>query len=134
ARLHVNGNAPPVVANLDRPVGHQCHLDAVTSTRQGLVDRVVDDLPHTVHEPARVGRPDVHPWALADRLQTFEDLQVAGHVARGARIRWASARDAPRPPTAGCTGGGGHGRPFGATEEPTTGADHGTLSQAIFLR
>src|SRR5665811_235205 len=79
-RLHVNGNAPPVVADLDRPVSHQRHIDVVTHPRQGLINGVVDDLPHTVHEATSVGRPDIHRRTLADRLEAFQDLQVARHV------------------------------------------------------
>src|SRR3712207_8964642 len=41
--------------------------DAGPVSRQRLVDGVVDDLPETVHEPTGVGRPDVHPRALANR-------------------------------------------------------------------
>src|SRR5664280_180598 len=72
--LHVNGNASTVVADLDRPVSHQRHVDSVTHPRQRLINGVVDDLPHTVHEAARVGRADVHRRTLAHRLEAFEDL------------------------------------------------------------
>src|SRR3712207_7824043 len=55
--------------------------DAGPVSRQRLVDGVVDDLPEAVHEPSGVGRPDVHPRALADRLEPLEDEQVVGVVA-----------------------------------------------------
>jgi len=41
---------------------------------QGLVDRVVDDLPDQVVQAALAGGPDVHARALADRLEPLEHL------------------------------------------------------------
>src|SRR5665647_1284905 len=121
AWLKVDRNASPVVADLHRTVGHQRHFDAVTHAGQRLVDRIVDDLPHAVHEPARVGGADIHARTLADRLKTLEHLQVASHVIRCASIRCAGDRRAGDR-RAACrdgllgAGGGGHRRPFGATE------------------
>ena len=80
ARLDVDRHAAAVVADLDRPVVVQGHLDAVAVPAQRLVDRVVDDLPQAVHEPARVGGADVHAGTLADRLEPLEDLEVVGGV------------------------------------------------------
>src|SRR5690606_85866 len=42
----------------------------------GLVDRVVDDLPEQVVVAARVGAADVHRRALADGLEPLEDFDV----------------------------------------------------------
>ena len=70
-------------------------LDVGADAGEGLVDRVVDDLPEAVHEAALVGRADVHAGALAHGLEALEDLEVAGGVvavAGGSR-----------------SGGGGHG-------------------------
>ena len=74
--LLVGRDAPPVVVHLDRIVGVQGDLDAVGDAGQRLVDAVVDDLPQAVHQPAGVGRADVHARALADRLETLEDEEV----------------------------------------------------------
>ena len=86
ARLDVDRDAAPVVADLDRAVGVQVDLDAGAVTAQGLVDGVVDDLPEAVHEPARVGGPDVHARPLADGLEPLEDQQVAGGVGIGLEL------------------------------------------------
>ena len=77
ARLRVDRDASPVVPHLDRAVRAEDHLDVGADPGQCLVDRVVDDLPQAVHQPALVGRADVHAGALADGLETLEDLQVA---------------------------------------------------------
>ena len=74
--LLVDRDATPVVVHLRRAVGMERDLDQVAGTGQGLVHAVVDDLPQAVHEPAGVGRPDVHARALADRLQPLEDEKV----------------------------------------------------------
>ena len=88
ARLDVDRDATTVVPDLDRAVGVQEDLDPVTVAAEGLVDRVVDDLPHAVHEAALVGRADVHARPLADGLEPLEDLQVV----RGVVLRGLAAR------------------------------------------
>ncbi len=57
-----------------------CHVDAAAEASERLVDRVVDDLPETVHEASGIGRADVHSGALAHRLETLEDGEMAGGV------------------------------------------------------
>src|SRR3712207_732098 len=47
-----------------------------------LVDRVVHDLVDQVVQPPHARRADVHPRTLADRLETLEDRDVLGVVAR----------------------------------------------------
>ena len=59
--------------------------DPLAMARQRLVDRIVDDLPKTVHESATVIGPDVHAGALADGLQALENREVLGRVA-GRRV------------------------------------------------
>src|SRR5690606_27332875 len=72
-----------VVAHLHRAVGVQHHVDAGAEPAEGLVDGVVDDLPHAVGEAAAVGRPDVHPGTLADRLEPFQDREMPRGVVLG---------------------------------------------------
>src|SRR5690606_27884370 len=81
-RLDVDGDAATVVGDRDGAVVVQRHEDVLAEAAERLVDRVVDDLPQAVHEPARVGRPDVHPGSLAHRLEALEDGQVPCGVAR----------------------------------------------------
>ena len=61
-------------------VGEQGDVDPVRVARQGLVDRVVDDLVDEVMEARRTGRADVHTGPLADRLETLENRDVLGRV------------------------------------------------------
>ena len=63
-----------------------------------LVDGVVDDLPEAVHEPAGVGRADVHARALADRFESLEHLQVVGGILGG-----HNPQEYPRARRAPCT-------------------------------
>ena len=56
------------------------HVDPSAPTTEGLVDRVVQDLPQAVHQPAGVRRPDVHPGALAHRFEALEHGQVLRRV------------------------------------------------------
>ncbi|RPK46181.1 hypothetical protein EES39_13935 [Streptomyces sp. ADI92-24] len=88
-RHDVHRDATPVVDDPDPAVGQDRHVDAVRVPREGLVDRVVDDLVDQVVQTALAGRADVHTRPLADRLQTLQDLDLTAgvgrvpHVARG---------------------------------------------------
>jgi hypothetical protein len=70
-RVHVGGDAAPVVAHPHPTVGQQRDVDGVGIPGQGLVDRVVDDLPHQVVQvvqAALAGRPDIHARAACGQL------------------------------------------------------------------
>ena len=69
-----------VVDDPHTAVGEHGDLDMAAEAGEGLVDRVVDDLPHEVVQAAFTGRADVHTGALANRLEAFEDLNGAGVV------------------------------------------------------
>ena len=75
-RLLVDRDAATVVVDLGRVVGVQRHLDAGGGSGERLVDAVVDDLPQAVHEAPGVGRAEVHPGALAHRLEPLQDQEV----------------------------------------------------------
>ena len=98
-----------VVADLDRAVGAQDHLDALGPSAHGLVDGVVDDLPHAVEQAAAVVGPDVHPGALPHRVQALEHREVACGVSglcstlrlgHGGRLTMSGARAAATRPVA----------------------------------
>jgi hypothetical protein len=106
--LCVDRDAARDVVNLHRPVRVERDVDQVTVAGECLVDGVVDDLPHAVHEPAGVGGPDVHAGPLADCLETLQHGEVprrvvAGPAAlgcparpdRGRALRWCGAHPAP---------------------------------------
>jgi hypothetical protein len=78
--LLVDRDAAAVVVHLGGAVGVQAHVHAGAVTGERLVDRVVDDLPEAVHQPAGVGGADVHARSLADRLEPLEDEEVLGVV------------------------------------------------------
>jgi hypothetical protein len=88
-RMEVDGDAAAVVADLQATVVEDADRDALGMAREVLVDRVVDDLPHEVVQPAAVGRSDVHRRTLPDALEPLEDADVLravlGHDAPGVR-------------------------------------------------
>ena len=90
--LVVDRDAAAVVADLGGAVGVQDDLDPGAVAAERLVDRVVEDLPEAVLQPAAVGRADVHAGALAHRVQALEDRQVLGAVGVGQfslrPVRW----------------------------------------------
>ena len=76
----VDRDATAVVDHGDRLVGVDRDLDVVAVAGQRLVDGVVDDLVDDVMEAAGAGRADVHARALAHRIETTEDRDLAGGV------------------------------------------------------
>ena len=85
--LHrVNRDAAAVVGDRDAVVGMDRDLDLVGLAGQRLIDRVVHHLVDQVVEASRAGRADVHAGALADGLETLEDRDVLGPIARGATV------------------------------------------------
>ena len=70
------------------PSARMRHVDAGAEAGHRLVHGVVDDLPDQVVEPRRAGRADVHPRADPHRIETLQNGDVAGPVAR--RIPWSS--------------------------------------------
>jgi hypothetical protein len=87
AGLDIDGHAATPVLHLHAAVGAQDHVDAVTVAGNGLVDRVVYDLPEAVHEARRSVRADVHAGPLAHGLETFEDLKMVGGVLGCHKVR-----------------------------------------------
>ena len=57
-------------------------LDPVVPAREGLVDRVVDDLVDEVVEAPEARRADVHARAQPDRLEALENGDVFCGVGR----------------------------------------------------
>ena len=63
-------------------IGVKQHLDKVTVPRQGLIHRVIDDLPQTMHQALLIGGADVHRGAFAHRLQAFQNREMVSRVSR----------------------------------------------------
>ena len=76
----VDGDASPVVDDRDGVVGVDRHLNLGAETGHGLVNGVVNDLPHQVMQAAGARRADVHARALTNGLETFENLNLAAIV------------------------------------------------------
>lgn len=80
-RVHVHGNAAPVVRHAQRAVRVDLHVDERAVARQRLVDRVVHHLVHEMVVAALARVADVHGGALAHRLHPLQYLDVGGVVA-----------------------------------------------------
>jgi hypothetical protein len=80
-RVDVQRNTATVVAHGDGAVGMDLDLDIGAVASQSLVDGVVDDLEHHVVQARSIVRiADIHPRALADRIQALEHLDIRGVV------------------------------------------------------
>ena len=75
-RVDVDRDAAAVVDDAQAAVGEDRDLDVVAVPGERLVDRVVDDLVDEVVQTARTGRADVHSGTLANRFESFENLDV----------------------------------------------------------
>ena len=85
-RVLVDRNAAAVVGHFNRAVSVEGDEDLVGLARSGFVDRVVDELPHQVHEPGRPGATDVHARTFANRFEPFEGLDGSGVVIRSGGV------------------------------------------------
>ena len=88
-RMASHRHAAAVVLDGHLAVVMDRHDDRRREAGHGLVDRVVDDLPHQVVQAALIGRPDVHPGASTDGLETLEDLDAGGGVVGPCGLRLA---------------------------------------------
>ena len=79
------GMPRPLSSTVTDAVDVERDRDVVAEAGQRLVDRVVDDLEDQVVQAALGGVADVHAGALADRLETLEDLDLARR-----RSRWTA--------------------------------------------
>ncbi len=88
-RVRVDRDAAAVVANGDRIVVVELHLDAGGVARHRLVHGVVEHLGHEVVQRPLVGAADIHARALADGLQPFQHLDgrcVVGGLGSGEEV------------------------------------------------
>ena len=134
-RVHVGGDAAPVVLDPDRAVLHQGDVDGVGVAGEGLVDRVVDDLPHQVVQAALAGGADVHAGALADRLEPLEDGDRAGVVGLPVALGDHDLGDRVEHRLRGLVGDlvgllVRHGSPLSLGPAGATGRTHGTRPRA----
>ena len=73
-------------------IGVEDHLDHLGVAGDRLVHGVVEHLGEQVVQGPLVGAADVHARPLADRLQTFKDLDVLGRIAAALADRGIGAR------------------------------------------
>ena len=76
--VHAGRDAAAVVLHPDGIVLEDGHLDVRAETGHRLVDTVVDDFIDEMVETSFTDVSDIHGGALADRLETFQDLDTVG--------------------------------------------------------
>jgi hypothetical protein len=90
--VDIDRDAAAVVADGDRAVDVDRHLDALAEPGEVFVDGVVEHLEDAVVEAAFVGVADVHARPFADRLETFQLVDLRGVVGLGVGRRGGLGR------------------------------------------
>ncbi len=78
--MRVDRDAAPVVGHRQEAAGIELNLDEGGVPGHRLVHAVVDDLGKEVVQRLGVGAADKHARPPADRLQTFQNLDMSGTV------------------------------------------------------
>ena len=78
--LNVHRDAAAVIRDLNDVVFQDLDLDVVAVAGQCFIDGVVHDLVDQMMQAALAGGTDIHARALAHRLQTLQDLDLAGII------------------------------------------------------
>ena len=79
--VRVDRDAAAVVGDGQEALGVEFDLDEGGMAGNGLVHRVVDDFGEQMVQRLFVGAADIHARTAANRLQTFENLDVGGAIA-----------------------------------------------------
>src|SRR5512134_3124061 len=74
--VDIHGDSAAVVSDRDAAVFFDGELDLGAVSVQGLVDGVVENLPHEMMETTRVCGTDIHGRPLSDRLKPFKNGDV----------------------------------------------------------
>ena len=91
--MRIDRDAAAVVGDAQVTVGFEGDVDKGRVPGDGLVHRIVDDLREQMVQSLLVRAADIHAGAAANRLEAFEDLDVAGGIAAlGARGTAGTAR------------------------------------------
>jgi hypothetical protein len=78
--MHLDRDASAIVTDGDGAVRVDRDLDARTISGQMLIDGVIEHLKDTVMETSLIGITDVHAWALTNRLETLEFVDLGRSV------------------------------------------------------
>ena len=81
--VHSHGDTASVILDADNIAREYLNIDIRAEARESFVYGVVDYLIHKVVQTARTRRADVHTGALADRLKSLKNLNLARVVFLG---------------------------------------------------
>ena len=85
SRVHIHRNAATIIRHSQGAVGINDDINLRTIARQSLVNRVIHHLVNKVVIAAFTRVANVHSWALAHSLHTFQNLDVCRVVSALAR-------------------------------------------------
>ena len=80
--VDVHRDAAPVVADGNRPVAVDGHVDVRAVPGEEFVHRVIEHLGHTMMQRALVRSADVHARLFPHRFEPFEGTQIIGVIRR----------------------------------------------------
>ena len=83
AGVRIDRDAPAIVADRQRAVGGQLHLDAAGMAGNRLVHGIVQDLGGQVVQRVGIGAADIHARPAPHRLQPLEHFDGRGIIAPG---------------------------------------------------
>ena len=75
--VHSRGNTAAVILHRYAVIRIQGDLDAFAVTCQGLVNGIIHDLVHQMVQSLDRGRSYIHSGALTNRLESFQNLNLA---------------------------------------------------------
>ena len=80
SRIWVNRDSATVILDRTRPIFVQRDGDLRAKTGHRFVDGIVHNFPYQMVQTGQSGRTDIHAWALTDRVETLQNLDVFGLV------------------------------------------------------
>src|SRR5439155_25097008 len=105
--VNVDGDTAPVVTDRAGAIGVHDDLDRIAEPGESFVDRIVDDFVHEMVQAIGARVADVHRAALADGLQPFENLDIAGRLRPSAHAAASPPPCSAHPPPVAAGHGSG---------------------------
>ena len=94
--MQTDRNTAAIIRNLNRFVTMQGQIDLVGEASGRLIDGVVDQLPHKMHQPIRASAPDIHTRTFTNSLQPLKGLDGISVIAGTGLVRGHRANVAPQ--------------------------------------
>ena len=79
-RMHVDGNAAPVVPHRNRTVDMDGHFNFRAVTGEMFIDRVIENFENHVMQAALIRVPNIHSGAFANGLEALQFVDLRGII------------------------------------------------------